>query len=94
MVFTGNNKMQFGTVPNPTLAQSSLISEVQARYKSFLLTGDPNPIGGRFPWWPRATTGNFSVQNLGSPGTVAIGACNTNFWGTNKVPYDYQVFGI
>jgi len=84
----------FGTVSNPTLAQSSLISEVQARYKSFLLTGDPNPIGAHFPRWLPATTGNFSVQNLGSPGTAAIGACNTNFWGTNYVPYDYQVFGI
>ena len=89
-----NCKMQFGTVPNPTPAQSSLINEVQARYKSFLLTGNPNPSGARFPLWSPATTGNFSAQNLGSPGTAAVGACNTQFWGTPDVPYDYQLFGI
>jgi hypothetical protein len=86
--------MQFGTVSNPTSAQSSLISEVQARYRSFLYFGNPNPSGSRFPQWPLATTGNFSAQNLGSPGTANIGACNTQFWGTTNVPYDYQVFGI
>ncbi len=84
--------MQFGTVLNPTLAQSSLINEVQARYKSFLLSGDPNPFG--IPEWSPATTGNFSARNLGSPGTAAIDACNTQFWGTAPVPYDYQIFGI
>jgi carboxylesterase type B len=84
----------FGTVPNPTSAQSSLISEVQARYKSFLLTGNPNPSGAVFPLWSPATTGNFSAQYLGSPGTAAVGACNTQFWGTTNVPYDYQVYGI
>ncbi|KAI0282702.1 Alpha/Beta hydrolase protein [Russula brevipes] len=84
----------FGTVPNPTSAQSSLISEVQARYGSFLYSSNPNPSGSRFPQWSPATTGNFSAQNLGSPGTANIGACNTQFWGTTNVPYDYQVFGI
>jgi carboxylesterase type B len=84
----------FGTVSNPTSAQSSLINEVQARYKSFLLTGNPNPSGAQFPLWSPATTGNFSAQNLGSPGPAAVGACNTQFWGTPDVPYDYQVFGI
>ena len=34
------------------------------------------------------------LRNLGSPGTAAVGACNTQFWGTPNVPYDYQVFGI
>jgi hypothetical protein len=86
--------MQFGTVPNATSAQSSLINEVQARYKSFLLTGNPNPSGAQFPLWSPATTGNFSAQNLGSPGTAAVGACNTQFWGTPNAPYDYQDFGI
>ena len=89
-----NDQIQFGTVPNPTSAQSSLISEVQARYKSFLLTGNPNPSGAVFPLWSPATTGNFSAQNLGIPGTAAVGACNTQFWGTTNVPYDYQVYGI
>jgi len=84
----------FGTVSNPTSAQSSLISEVQARYGSFLYSSNPNPSGSRFPQWSPATTGNFSAQNLGSPGTANIGACNTQFWGTTNVPYDYQVFGI
>ncbi|KAH9997150.1 alpha beta-hydrolase [Russula compacta] len=84
----------FGTVPNATSAQSSLVAEVQARYKSFLLTGDPNPSGAHFPRWSPATTGNFSAQNLGSPGTAAIGACNTQFWGTAGTPYAYQLFGI
>ncbi|KAH9180297.1 alpha/beta-hydrolase [Lactarius sanguifluus] len=80
------------------LAQSSLIREVQARYKSFLLTGNPNPSASSsrtsLPQWSPATTGNFSAQNLGARGTTAIGACNTQFWGTVSVPYDYQVFGI
>jgi hypothetical protein len=95
-----DDQTQFGTVSNPTSAQSSLISEVQARYKSFMLTGDPNPLGALgalgvgLPHWSPATTGNFSAQNLGSPGTAAIGACNTQFWGTSSVPYDYQIFGI
>jgi hypothetical protein len=86
--------MQFGTVSNPTQAQSSLINEVQARYKSFLLTGNPNPSGSQYPQWSPATTGNFSAQNLGSPGTADIGACNTQFWGTTDVPYDYQIYDI
>ncbi|KAI0303553.1 alpha beta-hydrolase [Multifurca ochricompacta] len=84
----------FGTVPIPNPAQSSLIREVQARYKSFLFTGDPNPFGASLPQWSPSTTGNFSAKNLGSPGSAAIGTCNTRFWGTISVPYDYQVFGI
>jgi len=84
----------FGTVINPTSAQSSLITEVQARYKSFLHTGDPNPVGNNFPLWSPATTGNFSAHDFGSSETVAIGACNTEFWGTTAVPYDYQIFRI
>ncbi|KAI0247073.1 alpha beta-hydrolase [Lactifluus subvellereus] len=84
----------FGTVIYPTSVQSSLINEVQARYKSFLYTGDPNPSSDNFsPWFP-ATTGNFSAHNLGSSGVAPIGACNTQFWGTTAVPYDYQVLGI
>lgn len=89
-----HGEMQFGTVSNPTSAQSSLINEVQARYKSFLLTGNPNPPGTQFPLWSPATPGNFSAQNLGSPGTAAVGACNTQFWGTPSVPYEYQLYGI
>ncbi|KAH9079154.1 alpha beta-hydrolase [Lactarius deliciosus] len=93
-----NDEMQFGTANSPSPAQSSLIREVQARYKSFLLTGNPNPSasssGTSFPQWSPATTGNFSAQNLGTRGTTAIGACNTQFWGTISIPYDYQVFGI
>ncbi|KAI9443754.1 Alpha/Beta hydrolase protein [Lactarius psammicola] len=88
----------FGTATDPNSAQSSLIREVQARYKSFLLTGNPNPSASSsdtsFPQWFTATTGNFSAQNLGTRGTTAVGACNTQFWGTVTVPYDYQVFGI
>ena len=90
--------MQFGTVNNPSPSQSFLIREVQARYKSFLLTGDPNfsasPSNAGFPRWSPATTGNFSAQHLGTQGTTAIGACNTQFWGTPIAPYDYQVLGI
>jgi len=88
----------FGTVNDPSPKQSSLIREVQARYKSFLLTGNPNPSAGpsntTFPPWSPATTGNFSAQHLGTQGTTAIDACNTQFWGTSIAPYDYQVFGI
>lgn len=88
----------FGTASDPSPAQSSLILEVQTRYKSFLLTGDPNPSGSPsntiFPEWSPATTGNFSAYNFGTQGSTTIGACNTRFWGTMSVPYDYQVFGI
>ena len=90
--------MQFGNVKNPSPAQSSLTREVQARYKSFLLTGNPNPSASlfspSFPLWSPATTGNFAAQNLGTQGTTAIGGCNTQFWGTTAVPYDYQVYGM
>ncbi|KAN0128446.1 Alpha/Beta hydrolase fold [Lactarius tabidus] len=88
----------FGTVNDPSPAQSSLIREVQARYKSFLLTGNPNPPASPsntgFSQWSPATTGNFSAQHLGTQGTTAVGACNTEFWGTTTAPYDYQMYGI
>jgi hypothetical protein len=90
--------MQFGTVIEPTPAQSSLICEVQARYRAFLLTGDPNPSANPsntdFPQWSPATDGNFSAIHLGTPGTTPIGACNTQFWGTPTAPFDYQIFGL
>ena len=86
--------MQFDTVNNPSPAQSSLIREVQARYESFLLTGNPNPSNIDLPQWSPATTGNFSAHNLGTQGTTAVSACNTQFWGTISMPYDYQVLGI
>ncbi|KAI0273462.1 alpha beta-hydrolase [Gloeopeniophorella convolvens] len=86
--------MIFGTVTNPSSAQSSLISEVQARYKAFLLTGNPNPSGSGLSNWSPATNGNFLAHQLGSSGSTVVGACTTNFWGTSAVPYDYQVFDI
>jgi len=96
--FVSNNDMQFGTAGDPSPAQSAVTREVQARYKAFLLTGNPNPSAGlsdtSFHQWSPVTIGNFSAQNLGTSDRIAIGACNTQFWGTFTVPYDYQVFGI
>jgi carboxylesterase type B len=81
----------FGTVPNPTSAQSALIREMQARYKAFMLTGEPN-VPAYTPW-TKATTSNVNPLNLGGSSAVPVGACEPSFWGA-AVPYDYQVYDI
>jgi hypothetical protein len=82
---------QFGTVPNPTTAQLILTGEMQARYKSFLWNGTPNPFN--LPIWPPATTTNVNPLNLGGSGEMPVGACVPSFWG-EAVQYDYQVFDL
>ena len=67
------------------------ITEIQARYKSFLHTGSPNAAG--FAQWNVAGTSNVNAINLGAPGMATVGACNTSYWG-NFVQYDYQVFNL
>lgn len=81
----------FGTVPNPNAQQAALISEMQARYKAFLNTGNPNIPG--HATWNLATTGDVHALTLGGIGEVAAGGCDPSFFG-NVVPYDYQVFNI
>ncbi|KAH9857214.1 alpha/beta-hydrolase [Lenzites betulinus] len=81
----------FGTVPNPTSAQSALIKEMQARYSAFLHTGVPNASG--FASWPVAGTVNVNAINLGASGMATVGACNTSYWGS-FVQFDYQVFNL
>ncbi|KAI0310187.1 Alpha/Beta hydrolase protein [Amylostereum chailletii] len=83
----------FGTVPNPSSAQSALIQEMQARYAAFLHTGNPNPSGSSYAHWPAATSQNVSAILLGSSGNVPVGACDPSFWGSAML-YDYQAFGI
>jgi carboxylesterase type B len=81
----------FGTVPNPTLAQAALTTQMQKRYKAFLMSGNPNVDG--VSSWPAATTSNVQAINLGGTDHVPVGACTPSFWG-KAVQFDYQVFGI
>ncbi|KIJ69164.1 hypothetical protein HYDPIDRAFT_172623 [Hydnomerulius pinastri MD-312] len=83
----------FGTAPNPTSAQSALIAEMQARYKSFLYTGNPNPSGSSYVNWEAAGTSDVNAILLGSAGEATVGACTPTFWG-ETVQYDYQVYDI
>ncbi|KAF7980182.1 hypothetical protein HWV62_39666 [Athelia sp. TMB] len=83
----------FGTVPSPNSAQASLTTEMQARYKAFLNTGNPNPSGSSLAQWAPATTTNSNALTLGGTGLVPVGACTVGFWG-QEVQYDYQVFNI
>lgn len=81
----------FGTVENATKAQSTLITEMQARYKTFLHTGSPNADG--YATWEVAGTQSVNAINLGASGLATVGACNTSYWG-DFVQYDYQVFDL
>jgi hypothetical protein len=78
-------------VVNPTSAQSSLVTEMQARYKSFLNNGNPNPDGSST--WPTATSSSANAILLGGSGAAPVGACVSTFWGSS-VQYDYQVYDI
>ncbi|KAG1756333.1 Carboxylesterase [Suillus paluster] len=83
----------FGTAPNPTSAQSALITEMQARYKSFLYSGNPNPDESSYANWQAAGNSDVNAILFGSNGNAPIGACTPSFWG-QSVAYDYQVFDI
>jgi hypothetical protein len=82
---------QFGTVPAPTPAQAALTTQVQAYYKAFLSSGNPNAHG--VPVWTPTTTTDVHAILLGGTGEAPVGACEPSFWG-QKVPFDYQVFDI
>ncbi|KAI0685484.1 Alpha/Beta hydrolase protein [Cytidiella melzeri] len=81
----------FGTVPSPNSQQSALVTEMQARYKAFLTTGNPNVAG--YATWKVATTTDVHALTLGGTGEVAAGGCDPSFFG-DAVLYDYQQFGI
>ncbi|KAJ7204203.1 alpha/beta-hydrolase [Mycena haematopus] len=86
----------FGTTPDPTPAQTALTAEMQARYRMFMLTGNPNAPGLE-PWLPATTSNDFAAKELGPTTTPSgldpIGACTPSFWG-ETAQYDYQVFDI
>ena len=71
------DEMQFGTVNDPSPAKSL----VQARYKSLLLTGIPNPesLQHRLPQIVPTRPDNRKLLGTkpGNHGTTAIGACDT-----------------
>ncbi|KJA27151.1 hypothetical protein HYPSUDRAFT_35727 [Hypholoma sublateritium FD-334 SS-4] len=79
----------FGTAPNPTSAQATLITQMQAHYKAFLASGNPNAAG--VPAWTAAGTSDVHPLVLGGSGEVAVAACTPTFWGVMPT-YDYQVF--
>ncbi|KAJ3569960.1 hypothetical protein NP233_g4720 [Leucocoprinus birnbaumii] len=79
----------FGTVPSPTVPQRSLEAEMQARYRAFLNTGNPNVPN--LPTWNAAGSSGVSAILLGGSGSVPVGACTPSFWG-QTVPYDYQFY--
>lgn len=95
----------FGTARAPSAAQTALVSEVQARYASFVRTGDPNAkaaayaaagvSGAQTQAWARTTAADaIPVLPLGGAGPVDMGACVSSFWGSPAVPYDYQLHGL
>ena len=51
------------------------MTEIQARYNSFLHTGSPNANG--FATWNVAGTDNVNAINLGAPGMATVGVA----WG-------------
>jgi carboxylesterase type B len=84
----------FGTVPNPTTAQSKATAEAQARIAAFLKTGDPNPTSATYGKWSPATTSDVRAIKLGNNGGLApVNACTPTFWG-GQVLYDYQIYGL
>lgn len=83
--------LQFGTASNPNTQQAQLIQEIQARYKAFLNTGNPNsPV---FAQWNTASSSSTNAILLGGSGPAPIDACTPSFWGS-AVPYDYQVYDL
>lgn len=64
---------------------------MQARYKAFLTTGNPNTAG--YATWAPATSSDVHALQLGGSGEATVGACDPSFWG-DAVQYDYQYYGI
>lgn len=64
---------------------------MQARYKSFLTTGNPNVAG--HATWNLATSTNVHALTLGGSGEFPNGGCDPSFFGA-AVQYDYQKFDI
>lgn len=62
---------------------------MQARYKAFLNTGNPNVPN--LPTWHAAGNSEVNSIQLGAPGPVPVGACIPSFWG-QAVQYDYQFY--
>lgn len=62
---------------------------MQARYKAFLDTGNPNVPN--LPTWSASGTSDVNAIQLGGTGQVAVGACIPSFWGED-VSYDYQFY--
>ncbi|KAJ7051502.1 alpha beta-hydrolase [Mycena amicta] len=88
-------ELVFGTTPSPSPAQHILTTEIQARYRAFLETDNPNPslpLPAMEQWLP-ATASNINALALGGNTTVDVGACDPAFWGA-AVQYDYQFYGI
>lgn len=80
----------FGTTTNTTSAQAALTKEIQARYKAFMNTGNPN-VEGYATWEEATTSDDVHVLLLGGQGEADIGACTTDYWG-DFVQFDYQIF--
>ncbi|KAH8117062.1 alpha/beta-hydrolase [Phellopilus nigrolimitatus] len=81
----------FGTASSPSSAQSSLIRQIQARYRAFLSGGNPNTAG--YANWKAVSGSTTNAILLGTSGEATVGACDPSFWGS-AVLYDYQMFGI
>ncbi|KAG6917923.1 hypothetical protein DXG01_000360 [Tephrocybe rancida] len=81
----------FGTVANPSAAQTALVTEMQQRYKAFITNGNPNVAG--LSTWTAATSSDVHALPLGGAGPVVVGACDPSFWGRD-IQYDYQVYAI
>ncbi|KIJ44282.1 hypothetical protein M422DRAFT_47374 [Sphaerobolus stellatus SS14] len=67
---------------------SPLTPELQARYKAFVRTSNPNASG--FKNWPAASSSDPKTINLGGTAAIDIGGCVPSFWG-QQVEFDYQV---
>jgi len=86
----GDIEVVFGTIPNPSSAQAAVTAEVQARYKSFLRTSDPNADG--LTTWITSESSDVNAINLGGTGAPPEDACTPDFFGS-EIPYYYQEFG-
>ena len=64
---------------------------MQARYKAFLQTGNPNIPG--HATWNKATTGDVHSLILGGSGEYPAGGCDPSFFGA-AVKYDYQRYNL
>lgn len=86
----GDIEILFGTGSSPTPTQSSLTTEVQARWSAFIRTGNPN-VSGKPTWSSVPSSGAITALNLGGSSPIDVGACDPAFFGAS-VPYDYQVY--